>query len=431
MRRTEKYRIAAYETSEGVDLGTNLCSVLAGTVEWATLYVRHCFRLYKRGARDECWKHLETFFFGLRACCTEVDAIGGRGWADMSVDERRERVVLMQRCRTMLQLAGRLWGAARNGPFQQFLFVAKTAGLGRSDSAVELIELETKAHHGAGSGLIASVVVPALLRLFVSAKLRDQGERADPLQWAGWLDTGASDSACESGKGDGTLQPVLEDLGFTDAETMAAALVDLQLLLSGHSPLTGCGLVQAVPADAGGSSKFKVSVQGMVGTAGSASDELIVKDGCWRMQLLLGLYPRLRPNTILRAKCAYALGCHELQRSSVSSSVSRATAEKLLFEALFLLDNCSPPVPGISAVLSGFGEACLTRYADSLLANNKYRYAILALEAAAECHRLKTGSEPQALHRRLAVVCADNGDYERSFRYYNMVLVKAQQVSRK
>ena len=426
----EKYRVAAYDNSESSDLGASLCSVLAGTAEWATLYVRHVFRLYKRGMQSECWKHLETFFFGLRACCTEVDAIGGRGWPDMSVDERRERVILVQRCRTMLQLAGRLWSTAHNGPFQQFLFVARTAGLGRSDSVVELIELETKAHHGASTGLIGSVVVPALARLFSSAKLRDQGERADPPRNVNWLDYGALESVGDMGKGEEVVQPIIEDLGLTEAETMAAVIVDLSLLLSGQSPLTGCALGLPASGDSAAASKLKVGEAGTIGAASGACDDMIVRDAMWRMQQLLSLYPRLRPNSLLRAKCAYALGCHELQKMSMNSSASRATAEKLLFEALFLLDNCSPVVPGISAVLSGFGEVCLTRYAESLLANNKYRYAVLALEAAAECHRLRTRCDPQALHRRLAVVCADHGDYERSFRYYNLVLVKAQQVNK-
>ena len=425
----ERYRIAAFDCSEGSDLGTSLCSVLAGTAEWATLYVRHCFRLYKRGMRDECWKHLETFFFGLRACCTEVDAIGGRGWSDMTVEERRERVVLVQRCRTMLQLAGRLWTAARNGPFQQFLFVARTAGLGRSDSAVELFELEAKAHHGAGPGVVGGVVIPALVRLFSAAKQRDHGDHGDPHRWAAWLDTGPSPSLCRDPYAEPSAPPpLLEDLGLTEAEAMAAAIVDLHLLLGGQSPLTGCPLAPAAGEPRAGAAKPKAGGAAGASGAAAACDDVLVKDGNFRMQLLLSLYLRLRPTTVLRAKCAFALGCHELQRGSMNSSASRATAEKLLFEALFLLDHCVPPVPGISAVLSGLGEACLIRYAESLLANNKYRYAVLALEAAAECNRLRTRSEPQALHRRLAVVCADHGDYERSFRYYNMVLVKARQV---
>lgn len=427
--RIEKYRIAAFDCSESSDLGTSLCSVLAGTSEWANLYVRHCFRLYKRNMKDECWKHLETFFFGLRACCTEVDAIGGRGWPDMTTEERRERVVLVQRCRTMLQLAGRLWTAARNGPFQQFLFVARTAGLGRSDSAVELFELEAKAHHGSGSGVISGVVIPALVKVFSTAKQRDHGDPVDPHRWAAWLDTGPSPSLSgDPCTGPSSPPPLLEDLGLTEAETMAAAIVDLHLLLIGQSPLTGCPLVSSNGEPHASTSKQKASALGVAGTIG-VSDDVLVKDGSFRMHILFNLYPRLRPTTVLRAKCAYALGCHELQKSAMNSSSGRAVAEKLLFEALFLLDHGVPPVPGVSAVLSGLGEACLIRYAESLLANNKYRYAVLALEAAAECNRLRLRSEPQALHRRLAVVCADHGDYERSFRYYNMVLNKARQVS--
>lgn len=51
---------------------------------------------------------------------------------------------------------------------------------------------------------------------------------------------------------------------------------------------------------------------------------------------------------------------------------------------------------------------------------------MLSLEAAAECHKLIFFSIPHTLFRRLALVCAENGDFDRSFRYYGHVLAKAQ-----
>ena len=88
------------------------------------------------------------------------------------------------------------------------------------------------------------------------------------------------------------------------------------------------------------------------------------------MATILKLYQRIRPNLALRAKVAFVLGSYELRRKE---GAGRAMAEQLLLEAVFVLDTCCPPVPGICALISELGERCLIRYGETLLENNKYR----------------------------------------------------------
>jgi hypothetical protein len=81
------------------------------------------------------------------------------------------------------------------------------------------------------------------------------------------------------------------------------------------------------------------------------------------------VYPAVRPQLTLRARCAFVLACwHAPPRGPASggagSAGGRAVAEQLLFEALLVQSECSPPVPGLPPLLCGQGERCLLRFGE-------------------------------------------------------------------
>ena len=58
-----------------------------------------------------------------------------------------------------------------------------------------------------------------------------------------------------------------------------------------------------------------------------------------------------------------------------------------------------------------------TSYGDALVRTHKYKYGILAYEAAITAHKLLQSCLHDALVRRLATVCLDNGDVDRALKY--------------
>ena len=118
-----------FAEGEGVEPGPQLCLVLAGTSEWAVLLVQHIFKLYKQKKHpDACWERIQDFFLGLRACCMPKEGAEAVGWGDMNEQERVKRIFLVRASHTLLQIATRLWHPTRQSIFQQFLFIARTAG---------------------------------------------------------------------------------------------------------------------------------------------------------------------------------------------------------------------------------------------------------------------------------------------------------------
>lgn len=59
-----------------------------------------------------------------------------------------------------------------------------------------------------------------------------------------------------------------------------------------------------------------------------------------------------------------------------------ATAERLLFECVYMIDRIPPLLNSSVPLMSELGTNALVAYGDILLSNSKYRYAILALESA-------------------------------------------------
>lgn len=97
-------------------------------------------------------------------------------------------------------------------------------------------------------------------------------------------------------------------------------------------------------------------------------------------------------------------------------------AESILFEAIYLLDRGEATLPNTVPIMSELGTNILVLYGDVLLDNGKYKYAILAYEAALQVrdgHWLSGVQQPQiykalkgmdyhALNRRLCDLTNEN-----------------------
>ena len=69
-----------------------------------------------------------------------------------------------------------------------------------------------------------------------------------------------------------------------------------------------------------------------------------------------------------------------------------------------MLKASPPPADGAVPCISALCENVLVELAEVLLANNKYRYAILCFEGAITSHKLRKRNEFFELNRRIAQV---------------------------
>jgi hypothetical protein len=135
-----------------------------------------------------------------------------------------------------------------------------------------------------------------------------------------------------------------------------------------------------------------------------------------RMRILTALYPHL-PICFLKAKVAYALG------HFASADDNYALAEKLFFESLYILDLCKPFTEGLPSILSELGTNAAVAYAEVLLRNYKYQYAILSFEVAlANFFFRGKEKEYQSLLRKVANHCRDNDDLSRCVTLFREIL---------
>lgn len=86
--------------------------------------------------------------------------------------------------------------------------------------------------------------------------------------------------------------------------------------------------------------------------------------------------------------------------------------------------DCYPP-RGNVALVSSLGVDALQRLADALVLNNKYRYGVLAYEAAITVHKLLKRRDHESLTRRLCSICTENRDWARAVKYHLRILNKA------
>eukprot|EP00166_Cyanidium_caldarium_P001356 ctg_1683.g521 len=109
-----------------------------------------------------------------------------------------------------------------------------------------------------------------------------------------------------------------------------------------------------------------------------------------------------------RSRCSLVLG------TWASAHGDFATAESHLFEALYVLSRCDECEAAGSPRTIELSEAALTAYADTLLRNDKYRFAIAALRAAANAYEAREGQPPHLLLQRMREVALSQQDYVRA-----------------
>ncbi|EKX33183.1 hypothetical protein GUITHDRAFT_148091 [Guillardia theta CCMP2712] len=387
--------------------------------DWTILCVQYCHVLFRLpDASQHFWKYADIFFRGVAESKLMQRE---RDWKTTEAEDKLVWLAVMRACESVTLMASQLWTSSSKNDFLRFLKISREVSRRKNDYFYDVMELETFAHHR--SSEMFSSVIPGFCRIFLSAIRRERDEppsNADAdttvIEWGGEARQLEDWGRLEKGNLSSG------EMGWTSFEAQAAALADIQLCLKGRSPITAREVVHDMK---GHKQENPVEWQdGDVDMPDMVSLDRLLLDEEYRISLLADIYPKTRPDLFLRAKCAFVLGNFYLQQKE---GAGRVKAEQLLLESLYILDNCAQPVPGIKFLVSSLGEVVLQAYAAVLLENNKYKYGVLALEAAAECQKLRTGVEPQQLYRQLAMVCTEHGDYERSLRYYSIVLGKARQ----
>eukprot|EP00960_Hanusia_phi_P037450 752953-Hanusia_phi.AAC.2 len=387
--------------------------------DWIILCVQFCHVLFRLpDGSQQFWKYADLFFQGVaKSSFLQRE----RDWKKMEAEDQLVWLALMRACESITLMASQLWTSSSKNEFLRFLKISREISRKKNDYYFDIMELESFVHHSTSD--MFSSVIPGFCRIFLNAIRREREEPCATMdtdtsiiEWGGDArlleDWGRLDKGAIS----------FSEMGWTNLEAQAAALADIQLCLKGRSPITAREILSDKKHSAREST---VEWQGGdVDMPDSVSLDRLLLDEDYRISLLADVYPKTRPDLFLRAKCAFVLGNFYLQQKEGGG---RAKAEQLLLESLYILDNCAQPVPGIKFLVSSLGEVVLQTYSAVLLENNKYKYGVLALEAAAECQKLRTGTEPQQLYRQLAMVCTEHGDYERSLRYYSIVLGKARQ----
>lgn len=143
-----------------------------------------------------------------------------------------------------------------------------------------------------------------------------------------------------------------------------------------------------------------------------------------RLSILQTLYLKLSPRSFYRSFVASVLSAIYFHFRSDS-----IIAERLAFESLFVLNELSAEPNNFPPIKSTFTQNTLVLYADAALASSKYRFGILALEAAARCYQARTYMEFHALYRKLADICSENEDWERALFYHKRIMDRAQKMS--
>ncbi|CEO95270.1 UDENN domain-containing protein [Plasmodiophora brassicae] len=219
-----------------------------------------------------------------------------------------------------------------------------------------------------------------------------------------------------------------------NVEVAVDALVSLHLYLNQYSPLNTSILTATASWDIADDPNVQWLEYAMNGcditpdllSVPAISPEKLRQEQCvwklcgsatFRMELLEVLYARMSATSLLRAKCAYVMGHYALHEHN-----DTALAERLLFECVFLLDRVTPVLPSQVPLVSELGTNALIAYGDILLSNGKYKYAILALEAAVSCYKLRRGQDFMVMDRRLCDICTEARDWDRSLKYHLKIL---------
>jgi hypothetical protein len=124
---------------------------------------------------------------------------------------------------------------------------------------------------------------------------------------------------------------------------------------------------------------------------------------------------------IIIIKAAYALALYYLDVNDAQ------TAEKLLYECIYMLDLMETKHTALPPLISELGTQASITFGDVLLANHKYKYAIEAYEDALVNLRMRRKflTNGQSLARKIAMVATNNRDGPRALQYYLHILEQA------
>lgn len=399
---------------------TKIAKVSKGTKEWSILCVEFCYIIYLHGHLEFCLHSIHGFFDDLR------NTVGtGKGHTPIHDFERE---ALFDHSFHLLYLASKLWKPEEDETFQRMMKVQRQLSTHHA-YLVDVLAAETYSHH---------------LHNHASSSHEDEdddddddddldedeGEMSDePDSTPSWNPKPASAngaehesfedarsnpllamckvySRCKRDKNSPTAKPEEKQRALV---AFARVLVAIHLHLHGISPLTTARL------------SSKDSVHAVIAKALGDSDKEFAEalQAATRMKMVEEVYPSL-PQGMLKAKAAYALAHHHKEVCA-----KPAQAEKMYFEAIYILDQCKIFPVGLPPILSELGKNALLGYAEVLTNNYKYQYGILAYEATLYNLVLRgkdTTREYPSLLRRAAAISRDNHDMRRAVVMYRDIL---------
>ncbi|KAJ5069453.1 hypothetical protein M0811_11626 [Anaeramoeba ignava] len=175
----------------------------------------------------------------------------------------------------------------------------------------------------------------------------------------------------------------------------------------------------------------------------------------YRMQKLLGICMKLSlydyKEAIMRIKLGYTIGIYYLNSEHFHK------ADQILMEVIMIFEKIGNKITEnykstestrkrfaskrsikksnnenqqqnfyrsmiLNPIISEFGANSLMVFADSLLVNSKYKYALLALENALEILKVIDKTKYSRLLNKMAVICYENNDLKNSLKYYYQIL---------
>ena len=207
-------------------------------------------------------------------------------------------------------------------------------------------------------------------------------------------------------------------------ELCAEVLCTAHLFMSGRSPFS----CDVLPQESMGSQYFLETPVLDLRPATTmfqrsySSVAPFLADPSARIHAIWELFCRMPHLTEAKAKCALILGMHAKEQDA------SPLAESLLFEALYIVSQVPHSVRGEPFVFSELCGIVLQEYADTLLANEKFKYAVVAFDSCLQHYSTTHGAKKNHdLLRRLAVVCHENGDMKRAMAFYYDVLQRARE----
>ena len=398
---------------------TKIAKVSKGTKEWSILCVEFCYIIYLHGHLEFCLHSIHGFFDDLR------NTVGTTSRGHHPIPEP-EREVLFDHSFHLLYLASKLWKPEEDETFQRMMKVQRQMSVQHA-YLVDVLAAETYSHH--------------LYHHAASTNEEDDDDDDDVDEDDGELSDGpdstptwntpkasSANGAEHEGLEEARANPLLAmckmyvkckhiksspsakpEEKWRAQIAMARALVAIHLHMHGISPLTTARL------------SGKENMHAVLAKAISEGDKEYAEalQSTSRMRIVEEVYPVL-PVGLLKAKAAYALAHHHKEFCA-----KPAQAEKMYFEAIYILDQCKVFPVGLPPILSELGKNVLLGYADVLITNYKYQYGILCYEAALENLYLRgkmSAREYPALLRRVAAISRDNHDMRRAVVLYKDIL---------